>query len=177
MVAVGLMDTYAVYPATSKDPILYQPRWPAVILFLAGLGLFLYLGRRSARRGSRGVPAPEYRDIRSLSMLVLGLGGVYILAVNPFGLLFMVPLLFWFLIWSRRGIGRGLNVLLFLLGGLIVYALVYIFGFTVLHLDFAFLWYMLNMFSIGMISFPMAVVIMAIIAAGLAMLVEAPRVD
>jgi len=134
----------------------------------------LYLGRRSARGRSRGLPALEYSDIRSLSLLILGLGGVYILAVNPFGLLFMVPLLFWFLIWSRKGIGRVLNVLLFILGGLVVYALVYIFGFTVLHLDFAFLWYMLNMFSIGMISLPMAAVIMGIIAAGLAMITIVP---
>jgi hypothetical protein len=85
----------------------------------------------------------------------------------------MLPL-FWLLIRARRGLGRLLDVLLFLLGGLIVYALVYTFGFIVLRLDWAMLWYLLNMFSIGMISFPMAVVIMGIFAAGLTLVVDPP---
>ena len=50
-VAVGLMDKYEAYPATSKDPHIYNPRWPAVILFLLGLAVFLYIGRRLALRG------------------------------------------------------------------------------------------------------------------------------
>ena len=107
-------------------------------------------------------------------MLVISLGGAYILAMNPFGLFFMLPLLFWLLIRGRRGRWRALDLVLFLLGGLIVYALIYMFGFITLRLNFAMLWYMLNMFSIGMISFPMAVVIMGIVAAGLAMITNVP---
>jgi hypothetical protein len=107
-------------------------------------------------------------------MLVVSLGGAYILAVNPFGLFFMLPLLFWLLIRGRRGAGRALDIAFFLLGGLIVYALIYMFGFITLRLNFAMLWYMLNMFSIGMIRFPMAAVIMGILAAGLAMITNVP---
>ena len=62
----------------------------------------------------------------------------------------------------------------FLLGGLIVYALVYVFGFLVLRYDWLFLWYMLNMFSAQMITFPTAAVAMGMIAAGLAMIVDPP---
>jgi hypothetical protein len=171
MVALGLMDKYHLYPATSKDPLLYQPRWPAVIIFMVGLGALLFLGRRLAA-GAGGDEQPRY--IKSLAMLVIALCGLYILAVNPFGLFFMMPLLFWLLIRGRRGLGRPLDVLFFLLGGLVVYALVYTFGFIVLRLNWAMLWYLLNMFSVGMISFPMAAVIMAIIAAGLTLVVDPP---
>lgn len=174
MVAVGLMDKYYLYPATSKDPLLYHPRWPAVILFVLGLGLLLYLGRRLAARADA---APQVIEVRSLALLVIGVGGLYVLAMNPFGLFFMVPLIFWLLITVRTGIGKTLDILLFVLGGLFVYALIYFFGFLVLRLNFAMLWYMLNMFSVGMISFPMAAVVMGILAAGLSVIVNVPRVQ
>lgn len=55
-----------------------------------------------------------------------------------------------------------------------IYALIFQFGFVTLGLDFAFLWYLLNMFSIQMLSFVSAALITAIIASGLAMVVKAP---
>ena len=45
---------------------------------------------------------------------------------------------------------------------------------VVLRNDFAILWYLM-MFSIRMISFPTAVAITAIVAAGLSMIVNPPR--
>jgi hypothetical protein len=46
-----------------------------------------------------------------------------------------------------------------------------------LGLNFAFLWYLLNMFSIQMLSFVSAALITAIIAAGLAMVVKPPMIS
>ena len=174
MVEIGLMDKFARYPATTKDPLLLNPRWSAVILFLLGLILFVILGRWLVRRYASDQPAPAFSAVKSLALFVVGLGGVYVIALNPFSLLFFLPLLFWFLIGGLKGIGKALDILFFLLGGLLVYGLVYIFGFQTLRYDFAFLWYMLNMFSIRMISFPTACVITAIIAAGLSMVVTPP---
>lgn len=174
-VEVGLMDSYERYPATTKDPAVLNPRWPAVILFLLLLALFLIAGRWAVRRFAGDRPTPSSTAIKSLALLVVGLGGVYVVAVNPFSLLFFLPLLFWFLIGGRRGIGKALDVLFFLMGGLVVYGLIYMFGFQTLRYNFAFLWYMLNMFSIQMISFPTAAMITAVIGAGLAMVVEAPQ--
>ena len=108
-------------------------------------------------------------------MFIVALGGLYLLAINPFSLLFFVPLLFWFLIRGREGFGRVLDIVFFLLGGLVVYALIYIFGFQVLRYNLAFLWYILNMFSIRMIGFPTAAMITAVVAAGLTMIVNPPR--
>ena len=175
LVEVRLMDAYARYPATTKDPLLLNPRWPAVIIFLLGLALFLALGRWAVRRFAGDQPAPPFSAVKSLALLIVGLGGIYVLVLNPFSLLFFLPLLFWFLIGGRRRFGKTLDILFFLLGGLVVYGLIYIFGFQTLRYDFAFLWYMLNMFSIRMLSFLSAAMITAILAAGLSMVVNPPH--
>jgi hypothetical protein len=171
MVALRLMDEYHLYPATSKDPLLYNPRWPAVVIFLLGLGAFFFLARRWVRRVPAGVSAPSFAQVRSFAFFVIGLAALYVLAINPFSLLFFVPLLLWFLIKPREGASRYLNILLFILGGLVVYALIYFFGFVIFDYNFAFLWFLLNMFSIQMISLPTAAAITAIIAAGLSLLI------
>jgi hypothetical protein len=173
-VAIGLMDKYHLYPATSKDEPLFQPRWPAVVLYLLGLVVLIVVGRWLAARFRPGPSVLATRQIRSLALLVVGLAGVYVLLVNPFSLLFMVPLLFWLLIGGRRGPGFALDVTLFLLGGLLVYVLFYFFGFVILRNDFAILWFLMMMFSIGMISFPTAVAVTAIIGAGLSLVVRPP---
>ncbi|MBI3962344.1 MAG: M28 family peptidase [Deinococcus sp.] len=174
-VAVGLMDTYHLYPATAKDEPLFQPKWPAVILYLLGLTALLILGRRLAGRFMTGSAAPSPGQTKSFALLVIGLAGGYILLTNPFSLLFMAPLVGWFLIGGRRGVGWALDLGLFMLGGLVVYQLLYLFGFVILRNNFAVLWYVMMMFSIGMISFPAAVAITAIIAAGLSTVVHLPR--
>lgn len=176
-VLLGLMDTYARYPATSKDPLLLYPRWPAVILFVGILGCLIYIGRQLVRRSADLLKTPSGADTKSLSLFVIGLAGLYILAVNPFSLLFLVPILFWFFIRRRKRAGVALNILLFALGGLMAYALIYVFGFTVLRIGWSFLWYLMNMFSTRTIDFPTAAVITAIIAAGLAMFIQPPRMQ
>ncbi len=175
-VLLGLMDTYARYPATSKDPLLLYPRWPAVILFVGILACLIYIGRQLVRRSADLLKTPSAADTKSLSLFVIGLAALYILAVNPFSLLFLVPILFWFFIRRRKRAGLALNILLFALGGLMAYALIYVFGFTVLRIGWSFLWYLMNMFSTRTIDFPTAAVITAIIAAGLAMFVQPPRI-
>lgn len=173
-VAVGLMDQYELYPATTRAPETLNPRWPAVILFLTGIGVFMFLGRRLVRRSAVYPPTPVGGMIKSFALFVIGLAGVYVLALNPFSLLFFVPLLFWFLIGVRKGAGRILDILFFLLGGLVVYFLFYFFGFIIQRMDFAVLWYMMMMFSIQEISYITALAVTAIIAAGLTMIVNPP---
>jgi hypothetical protein len=174
-VAVGLMDKYHLYPATSKDEPLFEPKWPAVILFVVGLAVFLSLGRRLAGRYGAQLAELSPGQINSFGLFVTGLAGLYILAINPFSLLFLVPALFWFLVGGRRGLGKAFDMVLFALGGLVVYGLVYFFGFVILRNNLAVLWYLMMMFSIEMLSFPTAVAIMAIVAAGLSMVVNPPR--
>jgi hypothetical protein len=171
-VEVGIMDKYHLYPATTKDPAMLNPRWSAVILFLLGLGLFFWLRRRLVRKYAGAVS--EFGGIKSLAFLFIGLVGVYIVIANPFSLMFLVPVLLWFLIRGRKGFGKMLDIFLFLLGGLMVYALIYFFGFLLLRYGFVFLWMFMNIISIRMFSFPAMLAATAVMAAGLSMIVSPP---
>lgn len=171
MVEAGLLDRYALYFATPKDPALTSPRWPAVAAYLVGLGLLFRVFRRAAGRAHvRRVPT--LGEVRLLAAAACALAGVYILVFNPFSLLFLAPCLVWLSIAGRRGPGWWLDLALFLAGGVVVYGLLYYFGFVILRIDWAVLWYIMNMFSIPMVNFPTALVVAAILASGLSLLVQ-----
>lgn len=174
LVAVGLMEKFALYPATTKDPETLNPHWLAVIIFLLGLAIFLWLGRWLTHRFAGGVTLPTPGAVRSFALFVVGLASVYILVVNPFSLLFCLPLYFWLLIRVRKGPWHLLDILFLILGGAVVYYLLYVMGFQVLHMGFAVLWYLMLMFSIRMIGIPAVLAITAILAAGLTMVVNLP---
>ena len=97
-----------------------------------------------------------------------------ILIIDPFALLFFIPVLFWFLIGGRSGAGRILDVIFFLLGGLMIYALIYFFGFLILRYEFVFLWYFMTAISTGMFSFVDVAAGAAVMAAGLSMIIRPP---
>ncbi len=138
---------------------------------MLGLALFFRLGRQLATSLQRELPA--FRQRKSLTLLIVGLGGVYLLFLNPFSLLFLVPTLLWFLVKGRQsGSGRILDWVLALGGGLIVYTLLFFFGFLILRNDLAVLWYILMMFSIRMVGFRTMAMATAIVAAGLALVVN-----
>ena len=171
-VETGLLLKFHRYPATTKDPYLTQPNWLVFALALAGLAILLLLGRWITRRLTGSGQEPQFGAIKSFALLVIGLGAVYVLVINPFSLLFLVPLLFWFLITGRRGLGKILDFVFFLLGGLMLYALIYMFGFSTLRYNFGFLWMLMNMIAIRMVSFPTMMVIAAFFAAGMVMIVN-----
>ncbi|MDH5507034.1 MAG: M28 family peptidase [Anaerolineae bacterium] len=175
LVAVGLMDEYHLYPATARDEPIYEPRWPAVIVFVVGMAVFLYAGRRMAQRAGTAEAQLTPGQTNSFGLLITGIGAAYILILNPFSLLFFVPVLAWLLIGGRRGWRKLLDVILLLTGGLVIYALIYFFGFVILRNGFVVFWYLLMMFSSKMISLPVAAAITAVLGAGLSMIVGPPR--
>jgi hypothetical protein len=172
LVAVGLMDEYHLYPATSKDPAIYHPRWTAIILYVVGSALLFFLSRRIMRRFFPGLPS--HPQVKSLAFLIVGLSGLYVLVKNPFSLLFFVPLLLWLLIRGRQGRGRFIDIVLYFMGGLVFYGLFYFFGFVIFDYHFAFAWFLLMMFSIQMIGFITASMLAAVIASGLSLVVPPP---
>lgn len=174
-VKVGILVDYELYPATTKDPEMLNPDWLAVSLFFVGLALFLFVGRGLARKVLLQRDAIQIGSMKSLALLLIGITGLYILIVNPFSLLFLVPVLFWFLISGRKGLGKLFDLIFFLLGGLVVYALIYFFGFQILRYGIVFLWMFLNMFATGTISFGALMAGTSVLAAGLALLVKPPQ--
>jgi hypothetical protein len=174
MTAVGLLQQFEGYFATQKDPAFYNPRWPAVILFLGGLVLFLYAGRRLAGRWE--TKQPDFISVKSLAFLAIGLAALYGAIFNPFSLLLTVPLFFWLLIKGRRGPAILLDILFFILGCSLLLYLLYSFGFAVLRIDWLILWYVMMMMAVPMVGFFTMSVITAILAAGLSLVVRAPAV-
>lgn len=172
-VAVGIMQKFTSYPGTTKDLSQLNPNWLAVALFILGLILFFIMGRWFVRRFA-GDTIPEYGAIKSFGFLVIGVISLVILIIDPFALLFFIPVLFWFLIRGRSGAGRILDVVFFLLGGLMIYALIYFFGFLILRYEFVFLWYFMSAISTGMFSFVDVAAGAAVMAAGLSMIVKPP---
>ena len=65
-------------------------------------------------------------------------------------------------------------MVLFILGGLMVYALIYFFGFLILRYEFVFLWYFISAISTGTFSFVDVAAGAAVMAAGLSMIVNPP---
>lgn len=171
---VGIMDKWHLTPATTKDPAMLNPRWPAVILFLIGLAVFLAAGRWLVGRFAGEKMTLEWVDYRSFAFLVIGLVGVFILFANPFSLLFLVPVLFWLLIRGWKGFGKLLDILLLILGGLVLYLLIYSFGWLLLRYGWVFLWMFLNVISCGMFSFQAMLAGTAVLAAGLTLVVNPP---
>lgn len=173
LVAVGVMQEFTSYPGTTKDLSQLNPNWSAVILFLIGLAVFFMIGRWFVRRFA-GDMAPEFGSIKSLGFLIIGVISLFILIIDPFALIFFIPVLFWLLIRGRSGAGRILDVIFFLLGGLMIYALIYFFGFLILRYEFVFLWYFMSAISTGMFSFIDVAAGAAVMAAGLSMIVNPP---
>ena len=119
--------------------------------------------------------APAFRSVKSLAFLIIGVIALIILIIDPFALLFFIPVLLWFLIGGRRGAGKILDVFLFILGGLMIYALIYSFGFMLLRYGFVFLWYFISAISTGTFSFIDVAAGAAVMAAGLSLVVNPPN--
>jgi hypothetical protein len=174
MVAAGIMQEFTSYPGTTKDTTQLNPSWLAIIIFLVGAAVFFVLGRWLVSRLAAGLETPRFGSIKSLGFLIIGVISLFILFTDPFALIFILPVLFWFLIGGRSGAGKILDVILFLLGGLMLYALIYFFGFGILRYGFGFLWYFISAISTGTFSFIDVVAGAAVMAAGLSMIVNPP---
>ena len=170
-VALGWLGDFELYFATPKDPALTSPRWPAIVAWLAALAGLLAAGRGLAGRlAGRARPSP--RLVKGTALLAVAVAAACIAWTVPFALVFLLPLVAWWAIGPRRGRGRVLDLAAFVAGGLVMYALFYVMGFEVLRIGWHVLWYLLMMFAIGTVSFPAALVITGVLAAGLALLVR-----
>ena len=172
MTALGLLQKFEQYFALARSPSYTDPRWPAVILFLLGMAVFLYFGRKLT--GLLQTTRPDFQSTKSLALFIIGLATLYIAIVNPFSLLLTIPLLFWLLISGRRGTAFALDILFFILGGTLLYYMMYTFGFVLLGINWYILWYIMMMMAVPMVGFATMTVICAIVAAGLSMIVRPP---
>jgi len=173
MVDVGIIEEYALYPATSKDQALSNPDYLVIALFLA-LSILAFFGVRNLWRRLGRESTVEFPQTKSVALSVVGVAALYIIYINPFSLLFLLPIAAWTLIRGRKGLARIWDIILFLAGGAYLWAVVWYFGWEILHTKLAILWYLILMFSTPMVSIPTTLMITAVLAAGLSMLIRPP---
>jgi len=180
-VIIGLLDEFDTYPATPKDPELMNPRWFIIIIWLIALWEFLQIGRRLEARYVEYRARPVFGQIRAIVFLVVGLALLVALIMNPVSALAFLPVIAWLFIGNRhgrrRGIGKYLDIVLFLVGGLFIYMLIHFIGDSIVAVRLLALWYLLLGISVQMIDFVSAAMIFAVLAAGLALLVNPPFDD
>ena len=170
LVAVGLMDTYDLYPGCNKDPVLTTPLWPAIAIWTGTLIVMIWGARKLALKYFAIDTNLVFLQLKPIAFLIIFLSGIFFLIINPFSLLFLLPLYFW------AGINKSkkmwINIVYLLAGGLLIYVLIYFFGFVILRINLNGLWYIMMMFSIKMIPLKTAMVITALLSAGISLVVK-----
>lgn len=173
-VAIGLVEDYDVYPATFNDPVISQPKYIVLLLWIIALWEFFQLGRRAIDLYMQQRPAISFNNTKSLALVIIGLGAAYVLMLNPMSVILIFPLLTWLFISGRQGRGKVLDIILLLLGtALVLISSVYL-GFQILGNSVAILWYFLLLIAIRTISFSSALAITAMIAAGISLVIPPP---
>ncbi len=127
--ALGALPQYQVYPATQKDPALYDPSWwPYLLVAIAFLAAFILLvqvvpfRRSSSGMGLRPVrPAKEWEGRRLAALALLGMVAVVtILEGAGFAaVLFLLPLA---LLWLFLELPDGPAAIIFNLAVMLVSA-------------------------------------------------------
>lgn len=134
----NLMVRYPLYPATQKDPVLYNPQYLPALLVLAAMlviGLLLLKGvyPRLARSPER-YSAAEGEAARWWILLLLGLLALTVWAEGSgfaAAIFFLLPAYLWPWVKPAAGVPRRLfNLLLALAGGTIFFVFISIFAAT-----------------------------------------------
>ncbi len=176
-VAIGLIDDYDVYPATFNDPAIQRPQIMILLLWAIALGELFQIGRRLTALYLQDRSKISFAQVKSLALLVVGLGTGTVLMVNPMSIILLIPLVAWLFIGGRHGWGKLLDLVLLLLGASLVVMLLIYLDYQVLENSIAVFWTFLLLVSIRTIPFTSAVFITAFVAAGLSLVIPPANVN
>ncbi len=135
---IGIMPYYELYPPPPRHPLLYQPNYLAMFLWFFVTALLLYLALKFASKF-------KYENSLDFSFIILAILSIIALIYNPFAatLLFLPAAYSWIFVDFRKSLkGKIANIFLILLGGLVVYLLVYVYSQMILLDPFLMLWYL-----------------------------------
>jgi len=149
---IGWMVRYEIYPATQKDPVLYQPQYLPVLIVLgtavaAGIILWLLFRRPAA-------PRPGDWTARKAALLT----GLLVLAIAAWAFragfaavtFLLLPAYLWPLIAPGGQVRRAVNLLLILAGSGMFFVFIVIFA---MKYEIGVMWwYLLMAASYGMFS-------------------------
>ena len=165
---VNLILRFDYYPAPPKDPALFEISWAAFVLFLLVIALLILLTRWLKKK----IPAAKVQG-RLAALTVLSILALLVFLKNPFSLLFLLPVLyFWPLISPHSSLfGKLMNLIFFLLGGSVLLYFLYLYSFQI-FVGWYMSWYFLQMLAFKMIAYHAAIAGIAAIAAGITLLEE-----
>ena len=126
-----LMYRYELYPATQKDPVLYNPQYLPVLIILAGMVITYLLFRRFT--ASHRVSAVGDWDSRKLAVLTLLMFLAMVAWVGKGGFAAVVflflPAYLWPLMTAARGWGcRIANLFVVLISNAVFFYFIYMFS-------------------------------------------------
>ncbi len=166
----AIFPQFTFYPAPPLDPILYQPRWGGIVIFLMAIIIGALLARYLRQHYLE--PA-EPMGTKTAALLILTFVAVAAYIKNPYTVFFILPVV---LLWPflpgyfpRSKRKRIAAIVLFFAGGLFLYGGVYFFG-VILQLGGYMLWYLMLMLSLRMVAPYTALAACLVIGSGLTLL-------
>jgi hypothetical protein len=173
-VAVDSFSNIDLFPANPEELATFSPRWLAVILYLVALAELLNLGRGLEAVLFDYLGHPNFLQVKTLALVMVGLGCLYFLLTGPLAIALYLPVASWIFITGRQGWGRVLDIALFFFGGAVFLAFI-LFAATIPPNDGPeVLWYMLMAMAVRAVSTPTAIATTIILAAGLSLVVKLP---
>ena len=163
-----------LFPANATELATFSPRWLAVILYLVALAELLNLGRGLEAVLFDRLGHPNFLEVKTLALFMVGLCCLYFLLVEPLVIVLMLPTASWIFITGREGWGKVLDVALFFFGG-VMFALFVWYAATVSPgSGAAIVWYLLMATAVRSVSTATAFVATVVMAAGLSLVVKLP---
>ncbi len=159
---IGWMVRYELYPATQKDPVLYNPQYlPLLITVVTILVVGFILWKTLYRRGAP--PAADWQASRTVILTGLALLVTVTFAVGAgFGAVsfLLIPAYLWPLVGPGNGWGRRLANLLLICTGFTIYA-AFIYGFSQIFEIGVMWWYLFMSASYGLFSWRALLAVLA----------------
>lgn len=168
---MGFMPLYDLYPPPPRHPVLYSPNYGSMAMWALATALLLYLAVRLSARISAGGSVEMER-------LILALLSVISMIHNPFGAtLFLLPAAYlWIFVRPRRSLwGASLNVLLLVLGGIMIYILIYFYSQMILLNPLLMLWYLFMGVTYGLFTPASMLIYISVLAVGVRLLMLSIR--
>jgi hypothetical protein len=176
-VAVDSFSNIDLFPANPEELAAFSPRWLSVILYLLALAELLNLGRGLEAVLFDYLGHPNFLQVKSLALVMVGFGCLYFLLTSPGAIVLYLPVATWIFITGRQGWGRVLDIALFLFGGAMFLAFVLFMASVSAESGPEVLWYMLMATAVRTVSMPIAIATTIILAAGLSLVVKLPPAD
>ncbi len=148
---LNIITRYENFPATQKSPVLYAPKFIAIVLVFVAIGVIYYILRKSFYEKSDELDLPEVRQafhgiLLSILIALAMLKNTYLATI-----MLLPTAYFWVGIKRRKKIdGRIINFLLILGGSLSMIALLLILT-NIFHIGIVY-WYLFLATTYGLFS-------------------------